>query len=279
MKKLILFLATLLFAINFPALTGRVVDNANILSPQTEKILTQKLKAFEQNTSNQIVVVTLKSLQGHSIEDYGYKLGRHWGIGQKGKDNGVLLIVAPNERKVRIEVGYGLEGTLTDAKSFLIINDIIIPYFKKGDFDKGILKGTEAIMETIKGTFKADNKKNEDDFSLYYFLAIFFVTLFGRFIPFVKNNLRAVILPLFIGFFVYVITKSLLLAIIATIILIIIFSFRKKPTSNIQNTSYHSTYPGNFDFETHGDFSNINIGDGFSGGGGGFGGGGASGSW
>ena len=102
-------------ALVFPALTGRVVDEANILNEATRATLTQKLADLEAKTTDQLVVATLKSLQGTSIEDFGYQLGRHWRIGQKDKNNGVLLIVAPNERKVRIEVGYGLEGTLTDA--------------------------------------------------------------------------------------------------------------------------------------------------------------------
>ena len=99
----------------FPTLSGRVVDEANILDASTRAALTEKLAALEAKTTDQLVVVTLKSLQGTSIEDFGYQLGRHWKVGQQGKNNGVLLIVAPSERKVRIEVGYGLEGTLTDA--------------------------------------------------------------------------------------------------------------------------------------------------------------------
>ena len=102
-------------ALTFPALTGRVVDEAGILDPATKATLEQKLSDFETKTTGQLVVVTLKSLQGTSIEDYGYQLGRHWQIGQKEKNTGALLIVAPNERKVRIEVGYGFEGTLTAA--------------------------------------------------------------------------------------------------------------------------------------------------------------------
>src|SRR5579864_3107443 len=101
----------------FPPLTDRVVDDAGILSDSTRGALTDMLAQHERETSNQVVVVTLKGLQGYTIEDFGYQLGRKWGIGQKEKNNGVLLIVAPREHKVRIEVGYGLEGTLTDAAS------------------------------------------------------------------------------------------------------------------------------------------------------------------
>ncbi|HEX5055680.1 MAG TPA: TPM domain-containing protein [Gammaproteobacteria bacterium] len=132
-------------AIEFPELTGRVVDNAGMLSPATEQALTEQLAALEQATTNQLVVVTLPDLQGYTIEDFGYQLGRHWGIGQKGKDNGVVLLVAKAERKVRIDVGYGLEGQLTDALSANIIHSVILPYFKKGDFEGGITQGVAAI--------------------------------------------------------------------------------------------------------------------------------------
>ena len=113
--------------IKFPALTGRVVDDAQLLTPEQEQALTGKLATLEQQTGDQLVVVTLPSLQDQEIEDFGYQLGRHWGIGQKENDGGALLIVAPNERKVRIEVGYGLEGVLTDAYSSLIIRNDILP--------------------------------------------------------------------------------------------------------------------------------------------------------
>ena len=115
------------YALTFPELTGRVVDDAGILDPATKAALERKLAEFETKTTGQLVVVTLKSLQGTSIEDYGYQLGRQWQIGQKEKNTGALLIVAPNERKVRIEVGYGFEGTLTDTVSRLIIENSILP--------------------------------------------------------------------------------------------------------------------------------------------------------
>jgi uncharacterized protein len=115
----------------FPALTGRVVDDANVLSPPTREALTAKLEALESKTSRQLVVVTVPSLQGYAIEDYGYQLGRAWGIGEKGKNNGALLIVAPNERKVRVEVGYGLEGVLTDALSEVILQPRPLRYDRR----------------------------------------------------------------------------------------------------------------------------------------------------
>jgi uncharacterized protein len=137
--------------LEFPQLTGRVVDEAALLTPAERHSITETLKAHEEATGNQLVVVTLRSLQGTPIEDYGYQLGRFWRIGQQGKDNGVLLIVAPNERKVRIEVGYGLEGALTDATSRAIIERIMVPAFRSGQFGPGIVAGVGAILEVISG--------------------------------------------------------------------------------------------------------------------------------
>ena len=137
--------------LSFPALTGRVVDDAGVLDASTTTALTQSLAELEQKTTDQLVVVTLKSLQGTSIEDYGYQLGRRWQIGQKDKNNGVLLIVAPNERKVRIEVGYGPEGTLTDAVTKLIIENSILPRFKVADYAGGIKRGVEDIVQVLSG--------------------------------------------------------------------------------------------------------------------------------
>ncbi len=135
----------------FPPLTGRVVDDAGILNAHTRRQLTLMLADHGRATGEQVVVVTLDSLQGYTIEDYGYQLGRHWGIGQKGTNNGALLIVAPKERKVRIEVGYGLEGTLTDAISRTIIDNYILPSFKRGDFNAGVLAGTTSMLQVLAG--------------------------------------------------------------------------------------------------------------------------------
>ena len=135
----------------FPALTGRVVDDAGVLNASTQSHLTDMLAAHERATGQQVVVVTLDSLQGFSIEDFGYQLGRYWGIGQKGKNTGLLLIVAPKEHKVRIEVGYGLEGTLTDATSRTIIENDILPSFKRGDYNAGVVAGTTSILSVLGG--------------------------------------------------------------------------------------------------------------------------------
>lgn len=134
----------------FPELTGRVVDGANLLSPAREAELEARLAALERDTSDQLVVVTVRTLDGYDIADYGTRLGRHWQIGQEGGDNGVLLIVALEERKIRIEVGYGLEGILTDALSALIIHEQITPAFKEGGFERGIEQGVVAIEEQLR---------------------------------------------------------------------------------------------------------------------------------
>ncbi len=133
----------------FPALTGRVVDDAHILTAQVDADLTQRLAALEMKTSRQLIVVTLPSLQGNDIADYGYQLGRAWGIGQKTLNNGALLIVAPTERKVRIEVGYGLEGVLTDAETSVILQRAVLPRFRAGDLPGGVVAGADAIIDQL----------------------------------------------------------------------------------------------------------------------------------
>lgn len=133
----------------FPQLTGPVVDSADILPPETETRLADKLAALKQQSGRELVVVTLPSLQGYEISDYGYQLGRHWQLGTKEKNEGAILIVAPKERKVRIEVGYGLEPVLTDGLSSLIINRQIVPKFKSGDMAGGIEAGADAIIQQL----------------------------------------------------------------------------------------------------------------------------------
>ncbi len=133
----------------FPALTGWVVDDAHMLSPQVQADLTQKLAALDASNSRQLIVVTLPSLQGYDIADYGYQLGRAWGVGQKATNNGALFIIAPNERKVRIEAGYGVEGVLTDAMTSVILQRAVLPRFKAGDMPGGVVAGTQALIEQL----------------------------------------------------------------------------------------------------------------------------------
>lgn len=136
----------------FPPLSGQVVDAANLLNATTMARLTGILRAHEERTGNQVVVATVPSLQDEEIRTYGYQLGRHWALGQADKNNGVLLLVAPQERKVAIEVGYGLEGMLTDAASKLIIENVILPQFRSGNFSGGIEAGVSAILQLLEGT-------------------------------------------------------------------------------------------------------------------------------
>ena len=136
-----------------PALTGRVVDTAEILSPAVEAALTERLAAFEDSTTTQVVVLTVPSLGGAVLEEFATRVFRAWGIGQEGRDNGALLLVARDDRAVRIEVGYGLEGDLTDARSATIIRTDIVPHFRGGDYDAGVLAGTEAILASVSGTY------------------------------------------------------------------------------------------------------------------------------
>ncbi len=146
----VLVLATAAFADpKFPALTGRVVDDAQILSPATEQRLTGELAALETQTGHQVVVATLPNLQGYEIEDFGYQLGRAWALGRKGEDDGAILLVAPAERKVRIEVGYGLEPVLTDALSSVILQTKLLPQFREGRMEQGVIDGTEALVQHL----------------------------------------------------------------------------------------------------------------------------------
>lgn len=160
--KQILLLITLLFlplqllALEAPALTGRVNDLAGMLSPETSRRLEQKLAAFERDTSNQVAVLTVPSLQGDDIDQFSIQVAESWKLGQKGRDNGVLLILAQAERKVRIEVGMGLQGVLPDITAGRIIRETMRPYLKSGNFDQGISVGVDAIIAATKGEYKGD---------------------------------------------------------------------------------------------------------------------------
>lgn len=227
----------------FPALTGRINDEAGILSLQTRQQLDAVLAQQEQATRQQIVVVTLKSLQGYAIEDFGYRLGRRWGIGEKGRDTGALLIVAPNERKVRIEVGYGLEDRLTDARSRAIIEETILPAFRRGDFDAGVRDGITAMLRVLGGGAAPEARQpvpqgGPEPLQTFAFFALI---LFGWLV--------------FRGFF-----------------LPLLLIGGARPGQFNRHSSGYWFGGGGF---SGGGFS----GGGFSGGGGSFGGGGASGGW
>jgi uncharacterized protein len=180
------FAALVAFALDYPPLTGRVVDQANVISAQSRGALETKLKELEDKSSIQLVVATVKSLQGGDIETYANGLFRFWKLGQAQKNNGVLLLVAPAEHKVRIEVGYGLEGTLTDALSSVIIASAIIPRFKAGDFSGGIDRGVDGIINVLSGDSagwqaKVDVRRDDASadfdklFPFLFFLLVIFI--------------------------------------------------------------------------------------------------------
>lgn len=230
------------WAVTYPQLSGRVVDQANILSADAKRSLETKLSELEAKSGIQLVVATVRSLEGQEIEPYANGLFRTWQLGEKAKNNGVLLLVAPNERRVRIEVGYGLEGTLTDALSKVIITNAITPRFKAGDFSDGIVRGVDDIITVLttdasdwekRPSLRIDNAPAND-------VAIVIWLLIGTFVltgMIVSSNFR---------WFVLTILGNILL-----------------------NSRTSSGSGGGFS----------SGGGGFSGGGGSSGGGGASGSW
>ena len=243
---LILWVAALFaapaLAQDFPKLTGRVTDAASIIPDDVEARLTQKLAALEQQSQRQLVVATIPDLQGYEISDYGYRLGREWGIGDKERNDGVLLLVAPNERKVRIEVGYGLEPVITDGLSFLIVNDDIVPRFRDGDMPGGIEAGVDALVtqltlpeeEAMRIAQEAGQAPEGGDWFVWIFFLVFFAMFFG--------------IPILTAL-------------------------------GIIKTAKHGRRGGSTIWSTGGWSSGGFSGGGFSGGGGSFGGGGASGSW
>jgi len=148
-------------ALDIPKLTGHVNDRAGILSAQTELRLEQALTEFARSDSTQLVVLTIPSLEGESLEEYTLRVAVAWGIGQKGKDNGALLLVSRDDRKVRIEVGYGLEGRLTDLLAGRIIDYDIIPRFKSGDYDGGVTAGVVGMIEAVRGEYQGSGKTTQ----------------------------------------------------------------------------------------------------------------------
>ena len=261
-------------AVEFPSLTGRVVDAANLLPEDMQQQLKQQLAQHEQETSNQVVVVTLPSLQGYAIDDYGYQLGRHWGIGQGERDNGVLLIVAPNEREVRIEVGYGLEGDLTDAGSHAIIQDVILPQFRENDYPAGIQQGVNAILGSLQGTYEAVARKPPVDPNILFMLFVILISIGESFASFFGSRvISAGVLGGIAGLLGWLLLGSLAIG-LAMAFFIATFHFfiggGGGPTSSHGRRNYRSGGLG-----SSGGFG----GGGFGGGGGSFGGGGASGRW
>jgi uncharacterized protein len=245
---LVMLLLTTLPALaqpKLPTLTGRVVDLANVLSPVQEAALTEQLAAHEARTSNQVVVATVPDLQGYDVERFAVDLLRAWGLGQKDRNNGVLLLVAPTEREVRIEVGYGLEGTLTDALSSDIIHSRILPRFRAEDLPGGITSGVDGILAVVEGTYEP--------------IAA----------PPAQDEIQAL---------------APFLMVLAWIILVMILNRRSRRRRRIWGTGLPGVWiggPGGFGGRSGG-FGSGGFGrggGGFSGGGGRSGGGGASGRW
>ena len=270
---------------NFPALTGRVVDQARVLSQSTKDELETLLATHENNTTNQVVVVTIESLGNAQIEEYSIELARHWGIGQKGKDNGVVLVVAPNDKQVRIEVGYGLEGTLTDALSSSIINYYIIPEFKKGDIQNGINIGIQKIIALLDGDegVKEEIEKQDETPVEAYGIVVGMAMVFASAI-FGAAVLRIGASATLSGFISGVVAgtfgiEDLLVrgAIVLVLFVLLFYLMRNMKTGGrglYGGGGYSGGYGGG---GSSGGRSSG--GGGFSGGGGSFGGGGASGRW
>ena len=144
------------FGLEVPKLTGFVNDRADMISPDVELKLENFLREFERSDSTQIAILTIPSLEGEALEEYSLRVAETWGLGRKGKDNGILLLVSRDDHKIRIEVGYGLEGKLTDLMAGRIVDNEITPYFRKGNFDAGIIAGISALGSAVRGEYKGD---------------------------------------------------------------------------------------------------------------------------
>lgn len=274
-------------ALAVPALQGRVNDYAGLLSEQTRAYLTNELAALEQSDSTQVVVLTVPSLEGQPIEEFSIKVAEQWGIGQKGKDNGAIILVSKNDHKVRIEVGYGLEGTLTDSIAGRIVDNIMVPAFKAGNFDEGFTQGTDAVVSVVKGEYQGTGALPGEqtqtargrNILIPAVLMIMVVAFLGGRKKVFGGISGAVVLPLFVLLFF---SPGLIL----TLVMIpvgFLLGFLPPWSIFYQATgrSYHSGgwrggFGGGFGSGGGGGFSGSG---GFSGGGGGFGGGGASGGW
>ena len=279
----ILLLAQVAWSLDIPPLTGRVVDDAHILSSSTLAQLTALLEQHESRTSNQVALLTLPFLEGHPLEEFSHQVASAWGLGKKGTDNGVLLLVAIQERKIRIEVGYGLEGTLTDAKSSQIIRHEMVPRFRQEDYAGGIVAGIQAILGTIDGTYTNTTPPPPESLGLWeiFGLAVVLGTVVGLFLG-SRRRLNGSIIGMLLSF-VVAFPGGLwlgLLAGVVTSLLISLFHPLGWPLS--KNPLMHDPgwgWSGHWPIGGSKGFGGGGFEGGFSGGGGSFGGGGASGSW
>jgi uncharacterized protein len=286
---LLLLLLPLAWALakDIPALTGRVNDTANLIPLDQRQRIEAQLAQFERQTGNQVSVLTVDSLDGEEIADYANKVGRAWGLGQKGKDNGALLLVSKSDRKMRIEVGYGLEPVLTDLQTSIIQNQVIIPYFKKGDFGGGIEAGVSAILSTIQGKdvqpAPAAQPSGGGE-SSWLGILVFGLFALG---PFILNAIRSgswivylVMLPIL---FLLGSLAGLTVGLIAAGVWLVLFPILRMilPKGPALGRSRRSGgwWMGPGGFGGGGGWGGGGGGGGFSGGGGSFGGGGSSSSW
>ncbi|OGT97503.1 MAG: methanol dehydrogenase [Geobacteraceae bacterium GWC2_48_7] len=287
MRRFLVILTLLLlphmsFCLEVPQLRGHVNDYANLLSPDVSQRLEQALTEFEQSDSTQIVVLTIASLEGESLEEYSIKVAEAWRIGQAKLDNGAILLIAKQERKIRIEVGRGLEGKLTDLVSGRIIRGDISPYFKNNNYDSGITSGVSSIMQVVRGEYQAQprdlkqgKKSTEPVFTLLIFLLVAIVFL-GSLSKFLGGAAGAAGLPL-IGFLTFpglgIVVMAILGAAGFILGLLIAFIFGGG------GRGFGGGFGGPFIGGGFGGGSSGGGFGGFSGGGGSFGGGGASGDW
>ena len=283
----LLFLMPLpLLALDVPQLTGRVNDYARMLSPEAASLLEQKLAAFERDQTTQIVVLTIPSLQGDDIDQFTIRVADQWKIGQKGTDNGVLLVLAQAERKVRIEVGMGLQGVLPDITAGRIIRDVMLPHLKTGDFEQGIAAGVDGIIAATKGEFKAspDERRSRTHprgsptlLTFLLFTGVAAVVL-GSVSRYLGGLAGAVGLPLAAGMTFPGLGLGFLLLLGAAGL---VAGFLLSTMARFGHSGGHGgggSYWGGGGFGGGG-FSGGGGFGGFSGGGGGFDGGGASGDW
>ncbi len=278
-------------ALDVPALSGRVNDYAGMLSGHTEQQLDTNLGQLEKTDSTQIVVLTIPSLEGDNLEDFSIRVAEAWGVGHKGKDNGAILLIAKKERKIRIEVGYGLEGSLTDMISGRIIRNIITPNFKSGNFDKGVLDGVQAMIGVVKGKFKGQKPGTQISASppdlFGFFVVLMLINMLGRLRRSVGTLAGGFLIPL-AGWLTFGLSMLWVLALIpAGVLSGLLISYIGRPLSFSDTTSGYSRRGGGY-YDTGGYFGGGGFGGyggggfgggGFGGGGGGFGGGGASGGW
>lgn len=276
----LLFISSV-YALDVPVLQGYINDYANMMSQQTKAQLEVELKSFENTDSTQIVILTIPSLEGETIEDFGIKVADTWKIGQKNKDNGIIFIVAKQERKIRIEVGRGLEGRLTDLLAGRIIDLVIKPKFKRGDFDGGFIAGTHALIDAVKGEFNSDKvqhseKNDASKLATFIIFMIIAMLVIGGISRILGSIAGAVGLPLFvlISFSSVGIVALIILAIFGAALGFLLSSL----FSSAGYSKHGGFFPGGGFYSGGGGSSGIDFG-GFSGGGGGFGGGGASGDW